>query len=202
MKPFFRLDIPELTEGVKNISDSIAAVGEQPLEIMKGAGIIGVTLPKHTENKNFASIWELKKKFFFLDTHFLKFTLTPGFSTLVHIDGYDGLPRIGKRTASLNIPIRGCNNSAPTEFYSNPESDFYFNSLYGVRVIKPDVELQKSDEYFLDDKFPVLMNPQVPHRVNNSNNPETRTTVSWTINVELGLTWEETVHVLSKYIKR
>jgi hypothetical protein len=49
------------------------------------------------------------------------------------------------------------------------------------------------DHYVLQD-CPILVNTQIPHRVNNSNNTENRTSVSWTI--KDSWSWEEVINYL------
>lgn len=188
MKPYYFLNMPELVEDIRRIYPTEIAVratgGE---DIMRKEGIMGYDDP--VENGS-AAFNELRASYPFLDRHVLTFNLRPNFRVLPHLDGHPNHGRIKQRPVSINIPISGCCDLAPTEFYDNPEDDFYLEKRFDVRVVKPGVELRKIDEYFLTD-LPVLMNPQIPHSVDNTRNFQHRISVSWTL--DLSFSWESAV---------
>lgn len=193
MKPFYTLNLPDIVKEVQAIYSTVIlrkARGGEP--IMRTEGITGYDDPI---NGGVPELVSLRKKYPFLDRHILSFNLRPNFIVLPHIDGHPGHGRIGQRAVSLNIPISGCNDSAPTQFYSNLEEDFYLEKRFDVRVIKPGVELVKTCSYNLTT-LPILVNPQVPHSIDNSKNLERRISVSWTL--DLSFTWETAVEYFSQ----
>lgn len=190
---FKEIVFPELVNDVQEIFwDHIDNLGTQNLPTMKKEGIYSLNELPHPA---FKSISLLRKKYIFLDPNMLIFKLRPGFATEIHLDGHPNNGRIKQRPISINIPISGCNKNGITEFYSNPESDFYLEERFNVRVIKKDVSPIKAFEYSLLDN-PIVTNPQIPHRINNINNTEHRITVSWTI--DLSWTWDDTIRYFLK----
>jgi hypothetical protein len=190
---FKEIVFPELVNDVREIFwDHIDNLGTQNLPTMKKEGIYSLNELAHPA---FKPISLLRKKYIFLDPNMLIFKLRPGFATEIHLDGHPNNGRIKQRPISINIPISGCNKNGVTEFYSNPESDFYLEERFNVRVIKKDVSPIKTYEYSLLDN-PIVTNPQVPHRINNINNTEHRITVSWTI--DLSWTWDDTIRYFLK----
>lgn len=190
---FKEIVFPELVNDVREIFwDHIDNLGTQNLPTMKKEGIYSLNELSHPA---FKPISLLRKKYIFLDPNMLIFKLRPGFATEIHLDGHPNNGRIKQRPISINIPISGCNKNGITEFYSNPESDFYLEERFNVRVIKKDVSPIKAFEYSLLDN-PIVTNPQIPHRINNINNTEHRITVSWTI--DLSWTWDDTIRYFLK----
>jgi hypothetical protein len=190
---FKEIVFPELVNDVQEIFwDHIDKIGIQNLPTMKKEGIFGLD---EVDHPSFKPISLLRKKYIFLDTNMLIFKLRPGFATEIHLDGHPNNGRIKQRPVSINIPISGCNKNGVTEFYSNPEADFYLEERFNVRVIKKDVSPIKTYEYSLLDN-PIVTNPQVPHRINNINNTEHRITVSWTI--DLSWSWDDTIRYFLK----
>jgi hypothetical protein len=199
MIPFQEIVFPELVKDVREIFwDHIDPLGFQPLSTMRKEGIIGLEQPSILTD-DFKEIDQLRKKYPFLDRHMLLFKLRPGFSTEIHMDGHPDNGRIKQRDVSINIPISGCNESGITEFYGNPEDDFYLEKRFNVRVLKKENTPNKIFEYSLKEN-PILVNPQVPHRINNLLNTEYRITVSWTI--DLSWSWEDTLKYFSNRIMR
>jgi hypothetical protein len=194
---FKEIVFPELVNDVREIFwDHIDNLGTQDLPTMKKEGIYSLNELDHPA---FKPISLLRKKYIFLDPNMLIFKLRPGFATEIHLDGHPNNGRIKQRPISINIPISGCNKNGITEFYSNPESDFYLEERFNVRVIKKDVSPIKTFEYSLLDN-PIVTNPQVPHRINNIENSEHRITVSWTI--DLSWTWEDTINYFENNLSK
>lgn len=199
MLPFQEIIFPELVKDVQEIFwDHIDPIGFQPLHTMRKEGIIGMEQPDIPTDE-FSEIARLREKYPFLDRHMLLFKLRPGFATEIHIDGHPENGRIKQRNVSINIPISGCNDLGITEFYSNPEEDFYLEKRFNVRVLKKENTPIKILEYALKEN-PILVNPQVPHRVSNLLNTEYRVTVSWTL--DLSWSWEDAVKYFSNKIMR
>jgi len=118
------------------------------------------------------------RKYNFLSHHLLVIAVDPGAISPIHMDGGEK-----KRPLSLNIPIQGCDLNCTTEFFSMKEENFWLCQRTSTRWEKDGVETPKVDEYRLTD-YPVLMNPQVPHRVNSLEGKSQRLTVNWTARLD------------------
>jgi hypothetical protein len=177
--PFSEVDMPELVAKTKEIFwEHIYGKSESNKAAMKSEGILSLLLRDIPEH---AVVNELRKDYPFLSKHLYLFNMRPGFVTLVHLDGYpEGV--VGQRPMSINIPIRGCTDLCTTEFFDMGEDEFYVELRFGTRVPKPNIELPPvMASYCLQQNKPMIIDTQVPHRVNNLINTEYRTSVSWTI---------------------
>ena len=180
MIPFQEIVFPELVKDVQDIFwDHIFTVAHSTLPSMQNNGVHSCFIkdePKYVE------LIRVAEKYPFLSRDLYIFNLAPKFVTKIHLDGHPN-HNVGQRHLGINIPIRGCTEKCITEIYNFPESDFYVEPKYNVRVLKPGIEDSLPPpalSYCLTDKI-VMLNPQVPHRVNNLNNDEIRTSVSWTV---------------------
>jgi hypothetical protein len=173
MMTHFEIYFPELVSWVQRIYISqIHPIAE------KTAGI-EVKSISISENKEFDEIRKIFHTFKeFMQPHFLVFNLKPNSVTPLHMDGYEENRR---RTVSLNIPISGCDSNGVTEFYDCPEENFFGDRIYKTHWLKPGrSEGTKIDEYSLSLN-PIVICPQIPHKIINKSSVNNRISVSWTI---------------------
>ena len=144
---------------------------------------------------------KLQQKFDFLSNNLLIFTQAPSSSSIIHVDNKPG---VTGRIFAFNIAISGIENkSAITEFFEPKIKDQYSvttgdtDSSFGT-VVFEEVDCNKIDEYFLYDN-PILINTQIPHRVNNMHKSLTRISFSWTIDPELS--WEQAIERIEYHKK-
>ncbi len=151
---------------------------------------------KTNDSEKFDFIDELQEEFPFLSKHMFVFDLPPQFITPIHMDsGPPERERInGKRLLSMNIPIHGCaDGKCSTEFFNIDPKFLVYVKEASITGVIPGAPKEIIDHYVLKD-CPILVNTQIPHRVNNSNNTENRTSVSWTI--KDSWSWEEVINYL------
>lgn len=138
----------------------------------------------------------LIKKYEFLGEHLLIFSMPPQLCTAIHTDGIidnadntHGL-RGWRRNYSLNIPIKNCNELCKTEFFTVNEGSMFNDVPTNTTWLKAGESAKKIAEYCLKDN-PILMNPQIPHKITNSSDNTRRISVSWTINPKWS--WEQLI---------
>lgn len=131
-----------------------------------------------SEENRHDPLYKIFRKYNFLSQHLLVIAVDPGAISPIHIDGGEK-----KRPLSISIPIQGCDLNCTTEFFSMEEENFWLCQHTATRWKKEGVETPKVDEYRLTD-YPILMNPQVPHRVNNLEGKTQRLTVNWTARLD------------------
>jgi hypothetical protein len=138
----------------------------------------------------------LTEKYDFLSGHLLVFSLPPQLCTAIHTDGIvDAVDstyglRGWKRNYSLNIPIKNCNDLCKTEFFTVKKGSMFNDIPTNTTWLKAGESAEKISEYCLKDN-PILMNPQIPHKITNSSDDTRRISVSWTINPEWS--WERLI---------
>lgn len=138
----------------------------------------------------------LMEKYVFLSEHLLVFSLPPQLCTAIHTDGIINTAdstyglRGWRRNFSLNIPIKNCNDLCKTEFFTVEEGSMFDDIPTNTTWLKAGKSAEKIAEYCLRDN-PVLMNPQIPHKITNSSDNTRRISVSWTINPDWS--WERLV---------
>lgn len=186
----------DLAIEIQNIFwDKIFSIREQNNSITIKNGTFIASVLKINDSEKFNFIDKFQEKFPFLSKHIFVFDLPPGFATPIHLD--DGPPereRInGKRLLSINIPIQGCDELCPTEFFNIDPKFLVFIREANITGVFPGAPTELVDQYVLKD-CPILVNTQVPHRVNNSNNTKNRTSVSWTI--KDSWSWDEVINYL------
>lgn len=137
-----------------------------------------------TDSKHQA-IRDLMVKYPFLDDHLLLFKLAAKTATGIHLDG---LGDKVQRGSSCNIPVEGCTEKSPTEFFEINPNDLFHDRINTTRFLKPNSTAKKIYEYSMTDS-PVLCNTQMAHRVNNEQGNDVRVSVSWTI--RRGWTWDK-----------
>lgn len=133
-------------------------------------------------------------KYVFLSEHLFIFRLRPNQETNIHTDGivHDAkmTPNLRgwKRQYSLNLPIKNCTSQCKTEFFNIENHAMFVDQPSNTTWLKDGEPAEKIAEYCLLNN-PILMNPQVPHRIINSSHDMYRTSVSWTIKPDW--TWEK-----------
>ena len=141
------------------------------------------------EDITHTKINDLYDKFCFLGGDILVLTHKPNSFSNIHIDG-----EVGQTYRKLALVI-GIQNTleSTTEFFNTSTDDYQLiknidNPSYQSRTFDIN-NCIKIDEYCLLE-YPILINTQVPHRINNKNNG-TRISLSWTIDPELS--WEQAI---------
>jgi len=147
------------------------------------------------DSEKFDFMVRLQAKYPFLSKHIFVFDMPPGISTPIHLDnGPPERERInGKRLLSINIPISGCDELCPTEFFEVDPKHLVFLRDANITGVVPGAPIKLVDQYVLKD-CPILVNTQTPHRVNNKDNNKNRTSVSWTIKDTWS--WDEVINCL------
>jgi hypothetical protein len=185
MKNYIEVDFPDLVTDVKDIYwNHILPIGRFSVVDEKVTGryvrpgfqvssvFIDEKLPAHQPLRL------LLNKYTFLARHLLIISVDPRAISPIHLDGAD-LGR--RRPISCGIPIIGCDTNCKTEFFDIPPDGFWLCDSTKTRWVKENIETPKIDEYTLTDN-PIIMNPQIPHRVNNLTGTVHRLTVNWTVN--------------------
>jgi len=146
------------------------------------------------ENDNPIKI--LTEKYIFLSKHLLVFSLPAQLCTAIHTDGIvDAVNTIHglrgwRRNYSLNIPIKNCNDLCKTEFFTVEQGSMFNDIPTNTTWLKAGKPAEKIAEYCLRDN-PILMNPQIPHKITNSSDDTRRMSVSWTIHPDWS--WERLI---------
>lgn len=137
----------------------------------------------------------IQEKYPFLSMHMFIFELPAGFATPIHVDeGPEERERInGKRVFSINVPIKGCGKLCTTEFFEVDPKDLLFVRSANTIVPRPGAPIKLFDQYVLED-CPIIIDTQIPHRVNNIKGIESRLSVSWTI--KDSWSWDAVVNYL------
>lgn len=182
MELYKEIILPSLVNDVRSIFwDHIDHLGMPAYDINRSLRHLKVD----ASNDKHQALVKILNKYPFLVGHLLLFKLPPGFSTDVHLDGLGD--KLSIRRFSCNISIEGASANGLTEFYDVKESDFFYDTSNTTRFLKPGAPAVKIDEYALLDN-PILVNTQVPHRVNNTQSEIKRVSVSWTVHPRW--TWE------------
>jgi hypothetical protein len=143
-------------------------------------------------NSNTNELLNLQNTFDFLSDNLLIFTQPPRSSSFIHVDNKPG---VRGRQFAFNVGIKGMTLDNFTEFFQPKIKDEFIvtsgdkDPTMGTLIFS-ESDCDRIDEYHLMDN-PILINTQVPHRVNNTKNSTIRISVSWTINPELS--WEQVV---------
>lgn len=150
---------------------------------------------KVDDSEKFDFMVKLQESYPFLSKHLFVFDMTPGLATPIHLDnGPVERERInGKRLLSINIPIQGCDDLCPTEFFEVAAEHLIFLRDANITGVRPGAPTKLVDQYVLKD-CPILVNTQTPHRVNNQANDKNRVSVSWTIKDTWS--WDEVINYL------
>lgn len=191
-KFFVEIFYPELVNDVKKIfKDHIFPYAEPKDKPGKSLRYLIVTnLGDENLSKN------LLKKYDFLSEHLLVFRLPPQLVTPIHTDGIvnDSAGteqlRAWRRHFSLNIPIKNCDELTKTEFFKVQENSMFEDQPTNTTWLKAGELAEKIGEYCLKDN-PVLMNPQIPHKITNYSRDIYRISVSWTIKPDWS--WEQLI---------
>lgn len=126
---------------------------------------------------------QIKEQFVFLSPVFNVYKSIPNLVGPIHIDSH--------RSAALNIPIYGTENSS-TIFYKHMSNlDMIYNPLQFYHLIRSQV-----DECFrFTLSRPTFINTTYPHSVING--PTPRAILSWSVNPEY--TFEDIIQLLDDY---
>jgi hypothetical protein len=185
---------PQLVKDVREVFENfifpIAEPRNKPLAQLKYIMI--------DDSENMLPLKKLTEKYGFLSDHLLIFQIVPGQNGAIHADGIhsnDKNLRGWKRHYGINIPIKNCNRECITEFFKIKEEDLFIDERTNTRWLRAGASAEKIDEYYLIDN-PILINPQVPHKITNSPNGKLRVSVSWTVNPEW--TWDQLILYFEK----
>jgi len=189
-KCFIEIFYPELVNDVRAVFKEHIFPYADPTD-KPGASLRYLIIDSRQEYKSLNSLLE---KYIFLSEHLFIFRLRPQQETDIHTDGivHDAkmTPNLRgwKRQYSLNLPIKNCTSQCKTEFFNVENHAMFVDQPSNTTWLKAGEPAEKIAEYCLENN-PILMNPQVPHRIINSSHDMYRISVSWTIKPDW--TWEK-----------
>lgn len=166
--------IPSLVKEIKDIFPYIDILADK-FNTNKFLNTARAISFRNSTDKKYEPFFKIAKKYPFLNSFFRIFKINPGESNSIHVDG---LTQSEMGDYTINLPISGCSNFCPTEFFKvSPEN--ILPDLFRKTRIVDEKNAVKIDEYFLLEN-PFLCSHQIPHRVKNDSNV-IRISISWAI---------------------
>jgi len=187
---FIEIFYPELVDDVRKIFKDHIFPHAEPRD-KPGKNLRYLIIDDRQEHESLNALLE---KYIFLSEYLLIFNLHPQIITDIHTDGIvddatnTSNLRGWKRQYSLNIPIKNCTDQCKTEFFTVKKESMFVDEHTNTTWLKAGESAEKIAEYCLKNN-PILMNPQIPHKITNFSQSIHRISVSWTI--KPGWSWEQ-----------
>lgn len=174
------IKIPNLVNEVNSIFKTIDFLSKKNNSSKSLYSVNTINFLNETENnEEYKPLFNIVKKYNFLQKFLRVLRIKPSINLTLHIDG---LKNTNLTNYNLNIPISGCSNSCVTEFFDVDEKYIIADKKMNTRFVKRDAPIKKIDEYkLLENSF--LCYTQIPHRVINNSNVD-RVCVSWAVKKE------------------